>query len=193
MNLALTGAHGTGKTTLLGKLTDLLRQGGITADQSLEVPRLICESVGDPEFFRRGKNSLTKQCMILLGQASQDCLLARSGATVHLFDRTLLDHWAYTLHLFRDDREMAYARPVIERLVRSHMSNYDEVFLLRPEFPPIDDGTREGDVEFQQAIDLVIFEHLTSWAIPFRILSGAPDARAQSVLKVLKEEQGYEL
>jgi nicotinamide riboside kinase len=184
--VSLTGAHGTGKTTLVVELERRLKSEGHTVLVSAEVPRRICEEANDPEFFRRGKNSLAKQSLILFGQAVEECSFARQASEICLFDRSVLDHWAYTVDAFGADSGFIECESSFEMFLRAHMKSYDIVFLIRPEFPPIDDGTREADVQFQEAIDRRIVDQLTRWEVPHECLTGTVDQRTRAALKSIK-------
>jgi len=163
---------------------------GVATVRAEEIPRTICDTVGNPEFFRRGNNSLLKQTLILLGQASLECRLARTQNSICLCDRTILDHWAYTIALASDDPEFNACRLVFESFLRAHMSVYDLVFLLRPEFPPVDDGTRESDAAFQQSIDAIIIDKLEVWGIGARTLSGDVAKRTEDAVTPILEAYG---
>ena len=71
MKIALTGAHGTGKTTLTDALHRELSKS-YSVEICREVPRVIIESVGDDEFFRRGNNTTLLQCLIFMFQIMED-------------------------------------------------------------------------------------------------------------------------
>ena len=181
--IAFTGAHGTGKTTLVRALA--VREGALTTGATVtpEVPRVICELVGDPTFFRRGKNSFAKQLTILLGQPVYEATV--SAGDIVLCDRAILDHWAYTRILFPE----AVGTPeavAAEAMVRRHMKSYDALFYVPIEFAPEDDGTREGDAAFQRDIDGEIRRLLTSFGLRYETVRGAVEERVDLTLAALR-------
>lgn len=180
--IALCGAHGTGKTTLLSELERALRNGGTVCSVVPEVPRIVCATADDPQFFRRGRNSLERQLSLLLGQPVLETVQGRS-ATYTLCDRTILDHWAYTRFLFKDRLLATGLLNVIEHFVTLHCATYDALFYLPVEFPPRDDGTREGDAEFQEAIDREIRSLLDTFELKYTTVRGSIAERARLVLQ----------
>jgi len=148
---ALTGAHGTGKTTLIKSLMERLAPTSQVIETP-EAPRLITEEVGDPEFFRRGNNSFDRQCLILARQLEVEAKAADAGNQIVLCDRTIMDHWAYTRHAF-PERCLTPEGKLWEAMVFRWVKTYDQIVYLTPEFAPVDDGVREADLSFQMEID----------------------------------------
>jgi len=122
LRIAFTGAHGTGKTTLCNELASMLK-GHDDVVISREVPRVIVDTVGDPEFFRRGNNSLERQLLIFFYQATEDRFLTLKSKYV-LHDRTMVDHLAYTTTLFPEFRKREEYTALISA-IRTWLSQYD--------------------------------------------------------------------
>src|SRR5437764_4674972 len=102
LRVALIGAHGTGKTTLLRALLERLPSLHIRAAGLPEAPREIIKRANDPEFFRRGNNTGHRQMLILLVHLIQE-LDVHPETDLVISDRSLLDHWAYARHLFHEE------------------------------------------------------------------------------------------
>ena len=170
MKLALSGAHGTGKTTLIKAVHDYLK-----VDREIEicreVPRVIGEVVEDKEYFRRGNNTELRQCTIFLFQVMEDFFVS-SRADISLSDRTMVDHLAYTEILFPEFSTTSEYR-VISNAVQRWLSTYDHIVKVPIEFQVEDDGTREADLEFQKAIDTKIDELYATFGIYPSIVSGS--------------------
>jgi thymidylate kinase len=164
VKLTFVGAHGTGKTTLVNALAERIESLGIKCSVTPEVPRIICESADDATYFRRGKNSLSKQILLLVGQPIYE-VAAINGASILLCDRAILDHWAYTRHLFMKELKEQEALSPLSNLIAKHCQSYDFIFYVPIEFAPLDDGTREGDQDFQKAIDQEIRELLKTFGL----------------------------
>jgi nicotinamide riboside kinase len=184
MKIALTGAHGVGKSTLADHLKEEINKKGITVSMTPEVPRLICEAVNDNEYFRRGHNSLIKQSLILLGQLVIEEQL-RENVNIQICDRTLFDHWAYSLSLFGDEIKNGNYTDVYEKFISEHCNSYDKIFYIPIEFKPIDDGIREADEDFQKEIDGLIVNLLKKHKIRFEIITGSVENRANKILEML--------
>lgn len=194
MRVAITGAHGVGKTTLTTEVVRSLKAIGIVTLNTPEVPREICETVGDPEFLRRGRNSIAKQLSILLGQVTTERILEHADRSqVVLCDRGVIDHWAYTKAQFGSELEQQQLLPVVDRYVREYMLTYDLVAYVPIEFAPVDDGVREGDVEFQQLIDSEIQTLLDSYGItPIQLSGPVVDRVAMLVAAISRTLQSQE-
>ena len=125
LRLALTGPHGVGKTTLIDALAPRLSPYGRVAI-CREAPRLIVDHLGDPEFFRRGKNKLSRQALIFLEHVMEE-RRAAIDADVVLSDRTLVDHLAYTQALFPDAVDTPEVR-TYRRLAFESLGDYAAIF-----------------------------------------------------------------
>ncbi|MBK6566185.1 MAG: ATP-binding protein [Saprospiraceae bacterium] len=147
MKIALSGAHGTGKSTLANFLRDEMVKMNKVAMVTPEIPRMICETVNDKEYFRRGKNSLLKQLLILIGQLVFEEQY-RSNIEIQICDRTLIDHWAYTLSIFGSEIKEGNFTEIYEEFISQHCKSYDKIFYIPIEFNPVDDGLREQDEIF---------------------------------------------
>ena len=179
--IAFTGAHGVGKTTLTDVLVKQLSMEGLRVAKTLEVPRLICDRAGDPTFFRRGNNTPLRQILILLGQVDIESRSRDLQPDLLICDRTLLDHWAYTKVLFGDELQREGILDLYEQLIAEYCLTYDRIFYLPIEFPPVDDGTRESDSDFQHAIDATIVEALRVHELPFMPITGTVEERLKKV------------
>lgn len=188
VRVALVGAHGTGKTTLSREITLRLSADRHRVATLQEVPRLVCEMVNDPTFFRQTRNTALKQALLLFAQLVHESEKSHSAADVVLGDRTPLDHWAYTLHFFSSAFSTDELGAIYETLIAQHaMRTYRAIFYLPIEFPVVDDGVREDDVAFQKSIDERILSLLRRYSIPFTTLRGSVDERASTSMQVITE------
>lgn len=184
MKIALTGAHGVGKSTLANLLETVISNKDKTISITPEVPRLICDEINDNEYFRRGNNSLLKQSFILIGQLVVEEQL-RKNVDIQICDRTILDHWAYSLSLFEKEINQANYAKIYERFIIDHCKTYDRIFYIPIEFEPEDDGVRESDKDFQSEIDRLIVSLLTKYKIDYTTINGTIENRAELILKNL--------
>ena len=185
--ITFVGAHGTGKTTLVTNLQEILNNRGISTEITPEVPRIICETENDNHFFRRENNTLTKQISLLFGQTVYENLAEMKQSSVVLCDRSILDHWGYTKVLFAEHLAESGIYNSLLNFIEKHCRSYDRIFYVPIEFSPIDDGTREYYIKFQQDIDKEIYESLGQLNLPYQVVKGTVNERVETVLKVLEQ------
>jgi nicotinamide riboside kinase len=185
VKIALTGAHGVGKSTLAHFLKEELGKFNKAARVTPEVPRLICDFVGDREYFRRGKNTILKQALILIGQLVIEAE-QRKADSLQICDRTLLDHWAYTLHAFKEELAAQDLLEVYETFTVRHCATYDKIFYIPNEVQPVDDGTREADLLFQAEIDRLIVDLMDKHGLAYTTITGTTERRAAQVQSFLE-------
>lgn len=179
------GAHGTGKTTLSQSLVERLSHSGIQARRLPEAPREICSQAGEPEFFRRGKNTPLRQNLILLVHLMQEFDSLLEGADIVISDRSLLDHWAYTLYLFQEQWMHEEVRSLYEAFIAEYCRSYDVIFFLPIEFAVVDDGTREGDKEFQAEIERLMLDLIQEHGLETVIVRGSVADRTRHCADLL--------
>jgi len=180
--VALTGAHGTGKTTLTHSVADRLQSETKIAVTS-EVPRLFIEEINDPTFFQRGNNSFSRQTLIVARQIELEATL--HGITVLLCDRTIVDHWAYTEILFPNSVATVEGRSW-KQIVGRWLNSYSSIYRLPIEFPIELDGVREADVEFQREIDDRIVALYREFGRSVETISGAKEIRENRLVDVIR-------
>jgi nicotinamide riboside kinase len=193
MKVAFVGAHGTGKTTLVNALSEHLRSSGRFCAITPEVPRVICETSGDPTFFRRGNNSLIRQTLLLTGQPIYEVAESAGTDSVLLCDRAILDHWAYTLNLFYQELQLEKIMLPLENFVAKHCSSYDTIFYVPIEFSAQDDGVRESDPTFQLAIDIEVRRLLDLFGLKYHRISGTIQQRMSQVTQILSVSMNQQL
>ncbi|WP_299631760.1 AAA family ATPase [uncultured Roseobacter sp.] len=182
MKLALSGAHGTGKTTLVNALYEELKDSR-NVEICREVPRVIGEVVGDREYFRRGNNTELRQALIFLYQVMEDHLVG-SDKDILISDRTMVDHLAYTDVLFPEFSGTSEFK-VISDAVQRWLATYDYILKVPIEFKVQDDGTREADLSFQASIDQKIDEFYLKFGVNPVVITGSVSDRVAQVLRLI--------
>lgn len=184
--IALVGAHGTGKTTLVNFITERLKERGIYVENTPEVPRKLCDLAKDPSFLRRGKNSILKQALILQAQVQVEIQkMSQPWTELLICDRAILDHWAYFAYLFGNTLKKENLFTLYEYFVSEYSRTYDKLFYIPIEFPPQDDGIRESDEVFQHCIDMTIIQILSKFCIPHVTIRGTVQERYRQIIEEL--------
>ena len=177
LKVAVSGSHGTGKTTLL----DALQRHNPTNVQVLpETPRLLIELAGDSTYLRREKNTLINEIAIIPRQMALETRISVDTDLI-ICDRTVADDWAYTSLLFPDELRSP-AVMLTARTVRDWLKSYDRIFLLRPELPLVDDGTREDSSAFQSEVDAFLDRYYAEAGVPVISLAGSLEERSNTFL-----------
>jgi predicted ATPase len=179
LRIALTGPHGTGKTTIIRTVAPHLDTLGTVAI-CREAPRLIIDRVGDPEFFRRESNTTSRQALIFAEHLMEERRAAQNSDVV-ISDRTLVDHLSYTTVLFPESETSAELR-VYREIAFESLSAYDAIFQLPIEFAPVDDGVRESDLQFQREIDEKLGQLYAEAGVVPTIIRGSVDERRDQIL-----------
>jgi predicted ATPase len=164
----LTGAHGTGKSSLLKELRSVpgysfsesvTRKSGADINQSGndEGQLKILAAIIDAET----KNGIFKKDFIL--------------------DRSFIDFYAYTRYLYNHNQVSIETLTLIESEFDKRASQYTMVFYLPIEFDIEQDGTRSDDIQFQKEIDDIIKLILIGKELTFVPVTGSLDERVSYI------------
>ena len=180
MRIGISGAHGTGKTTLAGDLCEHLA-GHVTVDE----PYLLLEEEGyefefppSPEDYR--------------AQLGWSLRMLRSSASRVVFDRTPLDFLAYLaaqgadIEREADPSALRSALASLDLLIVTPVTPEIERVLPRPGMP------RLREMVNDTLLDLLSSDPLQAWGdVPVIELSGPLDGRLEAVLAALPGCNGF--
>lgn len=101
-------------------------------------------------------------------------------------DRSTIDNLAYWLHNVSPivDKE---ENEIYVNTALNNVKNYSTIFLLSPEFYPVDDGFRNTNIIYQLQIAEIINTILRLYNIPHYRLSGSVDNRVNEAMKILSK------
>lgn len=165
LTYVITGAHGTGKTTLLNELQFLADQYSFS-QSSTRLSGAKLNEEGDDESQLRILESIK--------QYETDNDLYKKD---FILDRSFIDFYAYTRHLHSignvSDTVLSQIRE--EFILRVH--RYTMTFFLPIEFSIEDDNVRSIDKEFQQSINDHIWNIICEFELGAVIVSGNVEDR----------------
>lgn len=176
MRIILTGAQGTGKTTVLNRLTEYLPEckviTGVVRDLASQGIKI--NQSGDEEGQRTIFNLYAD---ILTGDDS------------YISDRGLTDVAAYTLYLQIRDK-VGHRELCRESEILKILSNIDILWVYFPiEFPVIADGVRSTDEEYRKEIDGNIQSFLKMYNINHITVHGSVDERVMQIMDAVKNHE----
>lgn len=173
MKYLLTGAQGTGKTSVMNALPDIYlpKLCGITR-KCIEENKLSINEHSDNRSQKAIFDAYERQLYSL------DSYIA---------ERSLIDVYAYTLHQVK----IGKCSPTIAETQYSHLEKFVALnpnaiyFLLNAEFPVVSDGTRSTDKEYQQEIQTNILNTLKQLGCKYYLVSGNVEERVNFITSVI--------
>jgi len=155
MKIGIMGTHGTGKSTLALRLA---------ADRKQKYPRenvgVLTETARGCPFQINKDMTLEAQLWIYHAQFKAELEMAARYDTL-ICDRTVLDNLAYSRYAGFNDLCNDCLYPALD-----WFGTYDELYWLRPDKLPADDGFRNTDPEFQKDIDRIFQKWVIAYHLP---------------------------
>lgn len=182
MKIILTGAHGTGKTTILKEF----EKRGMKAITG--VVRSLASQEGthiNEEGNQEGQQRIFEVYRNLLSQEGS-----------YISDRGLIDVLAYTIELSKKNKiEESFGDEQLKQMIDWMNEHRDVVYCFVPiEFPIVKDNVRSEDTQYQQDIENNILSIIAALGVGVVILKGTLEERIAKVEELLKwEEEGNRL
>ena len=171
MRIAITGAHGVGKSTLAARLSDALEL------PELPTPGRTMAAQGLPI---NEAATVPSQLVAWLLQYRLERELSAWVAS-----RSLIDVWAYTVEASdRQDLDSVERALMTELALATPLAvaeTYDELIYVPPRIRLVADDARSADETFQRTIDAGIRKALADWQVP-HIELDVRDSRAVHAL-----------
>ncbi|SRR5215204_2584707 len=166
MRLVFTGAHSTGKSTLLKALVE--RYPPICTEHVIwdGTARAIHNN---PKWTRKKKQTKLNNWYIWNHWKERNYIASRS-----IYDTLAYSH--LTVGFWHHDQRWMWALKHI---------NYNEVFYIPVEFGLVDDGERFKGEDFQQEVDQEIKRILDYHRVPYNTITGTVEDRVQQIANIL--------
>jgi nicotinamide riboside kinase len=168
MRIAIVGAQGTGKTTLLNKI----KESGILDDSYVFMDEIVRSLVRKKNIKINEEGDYESQLLIL--QTHQANALNHSHMVT---DRSCVDAEAYALYNHSKGYFTEEEMNEFEEIFLSTLVLYDKVFFLPVEFDIVSDNFRSTDKSFQKNISDIMEGLLEACSIDFIKLKGGVDGR----------------
>jgi nicotinamide riboside kinase len=179
MKIALSGAQGVGKTTILNKMIE---------DPYFKNYEISKEAIRNlVKEFNIGINKLgNNESQLLIANAHyQNTFKGPQFIT----DRWLLDCFVFTTRMFQDKQIDQWVYDYNLQLLKSKADEYDFVFYFPPEFDLVDDNFRSLDKNYQTElhelfetiIDKLKLKHI-------RYITGTIEERYNKIKTIINEE-----
>jgi nicotinamide riboside kinase len=154
ITVGISGAHGVGKTYIVGRVTELLNAQGLTVATIPSVNRQLAElGVSGRTWYDQHLGSAVRTYAQLLYRKDA----ADKGYNVLLSDRTLLDVATYNRLYFNDVRNRSEASTAVEGLtlvnLAADLEAYWDLAYVKephPNYPLEADGVRENYADLDQ-------------------------------------------
>lgn len=172
------GASGVGKTTLVEALAPLLSLPLIS-----EVARRLCQERGYKYPGEVPEDEQEAFKFEVLNEQTRE----ENQYESFISDRSSLDAWVLWQR-WNLGKAMTYDSERYHDLARDQARHYTHVIYLPPAFPPVEDGFRWTDGDYQKQVDRLVRMTLYDWellAITHTVKTLSPQDRVQEVLSWL--------
>ena len=173
MLIALTGAHSTGKTTLLESLRGALRDYTFLTE--------ITRSVANEGHLINEKGDDRTQSLIMKAHARN---LFYSNA---IMDRCFLDGIVYTDYLHSIQQVSSNTLEQSLLAFERGIKHYDRLFYLEPEIGLVVDGVRSSSLQFREDVIKLFEFYIKEFNLPVIRITGSLRERKEQIIDNIGE------
>ncbi len=178
--IGFVGADGTGKTTLLSRLSNNYSKNIRTIS---DIPRSVIR-----DGYPLGKNASTDSYIELNRRYQNELFQCRSADVPFFSERTAFDPFCYALVNSKIPRPQVRTE-FIDFLKSQWLLdtfNYAAYFYFPIEFPLSADGVRVADSDYREAIDHCMYSQIQRCGVTVHRISGSPDARFEQATTIIE-------
>lgn len=175
MLICLTGAHSTGKSTLMHHLrwNYFFFNNYVISDSD------ITRDLKDKGFLINENGDNNTQILIMSKHVEN------SFKKNALLGRCALDGLVYTRYLLEHGKVDSWVHDFALNTCNMLLSKYDHIFFLEPEFEIASDNTRSCAPEFQESVARIFKQTIAELSVKAVKVSGTLQQRASQVMEVL--------
>lgn len=179
MKICFTGAHSTGKTTLLNYL-----RNNYSLDDSYYITEVARKIIN--RGFSLGMNATSESYFNFINDQLCEEELAKNKKLV-FSDRSIIDTVGYAKANIKTgcSKVKEYVVQALEKIWQLERQYFDLYVYFPIEFQLIDDGFRDLDLDYQKCVDTEIKNLLTNAGINFIELKGTIENRCLKLVEYL--------
>lgn len=164
MKIALVGAHGSGKSTIITEVYSKLKKKDISVNLSPEVAR--------SSIFLAANEKNAKMQMDLFGRQISIEMTYSRNCDILLCDRSLFDILMYTRLFFPEDEEAISFAKSMASFCEVYKFTYDDIFVTTKLYLPssVKDDIRPSDKQLQKKADKKLRETLDEFDLNYSLL-----------------------
>lgn len=174
IKIAISGAQGVGKSSLIKKLDSYLKLYGIT--KITEITRNVAKT----HKINEDGNDETQKLII---QSHFNTFNNKS----FICDRCILDGYVYTKYLYDNHKVNKNILELAQLSLIKLIDKYDYIFYIEPEFELEDDGVRSNNIEFRNKIVDIFETTIKLFNINVIRLNGSIQTRINKIINIIKE------
>jgi len=177
IRVAVSGAHGVGKTTFCRDLKATLESRAGRVAGSVELVTEVARTLS-AEGIPINRETAEDQYALFFEKHISN-LFRETQADFVVYDRTILDSIAYAT----TNGNLAPPWIQFTKTVSQHVLNRIDVYFFIPiEIPLHDDGVRHTDADYQSQLDNAIMQVLRECRPSFTIVTGTREQRVHQAL-----------
>lgn len=169
MKIALAGAHGSGKSTIISSVYSELKKDNVRISLAPEVAR--------SSLFLAAQEITPKMQMDLFGRQISSEMTNSRNCDILLCDRSIFDIMMYTKIFFQDDEEAKLYVQSMNSFCKSYSQTYDHIFLTTKLYPltAVEDDIRPKKEETQRRAADELKKTLDDFTISYSSLGDKPE------------------
>jgi len=169
MKIAIVGAHGSGKSTIIYSVYSQLKKNNSRVFVAPEVAR--------SSLFLAANEKNPKMQMDLFGRQISSEMTNSRNCDILLCDRSLFDILMYTRLFFQSDKEAISYSKSMSLFCKGYSSSYDHIFLTSKLYPTnvVKDDIRPEDETIQKNAGEELKNILDEFSVKYSILGARPE------------------